>query len=384
MKKYGSLLIVVTIIVVTFSMYYIRMASAEKKMSEITFEKISGDARYFDNLIMEGTVENEFDFRYLTITNGQVNLQKYKHLYYRPLFWFDQLIDKHKSFMRGKVPNANSYFENEEQLIYVEFLNDTEDVQVDDSLKFSIEVLNKGTDHVESMIVETKLAAPFEYFMLEHMELVGNELKLVIVLYENGNETAHLMTVDLKTKQLINDLVFESPDNQELQTDIAFYNSYFNIESEKYLVYSLAESDAKMESDKFHSQQFKTLNLETNAINDFDVPAELLDNEDAMQVSEQLFHSATILDGTVILNRYNISQQNWLEPITLDLPYKVPERATISVSFAKDKSYISVETPEGTVLFIVDSNSGEILYSGLMKLPELQEYIIRFNYFYEI
>lgn len=384
MKKYGSLFIILTVIIATFSMYFIRVASAEKKMNELTFEKISGDTRYVDNVIIDGSFYDGFNYRDFSIMDGQTKIQKQNSLYYGQSFWLDELIATHKSFMRGKAFDADSYYENDEQLIYLEFLDRAQNLQAGDSLKFSIELLNKANESVQSLTVQSKLKSSLEYVSLMHMELIGNELKLVMSFHENNAEEYRLMTVDLKSKQIINDIIFESfENNEDMRTNLIFYKDHFNLASENYLIYSLDERDANLETNKVYSEQFKTLNLETNEINEFAVPINIFGDEVRMLVSDQLFNCATIMDGKVVLNRYHIEQQQWLEPVKLDAPYEILNRATFSIDFVKDKLYITAQATEGIVLYIVDASSGQLLYSGLMKLPNSQNNNLNLDHFYE-
>lgn len=394
MKKYWSLIIIVTVIVATLATHYIQMASASNNEYQVTFEKIAGDERYVNNLVIEGNIDNGGNYRYIPVvfSNGKMKAQSYS-FYERPIsLMYKRMIDEHKSFMRGKPFDINRFYEDEELLVYMSVPDNIWELAVGDDLIYEVDILNKADDSVQSFTVKSKLEAAANWIRLEHIDIIGNELKFVANLSNgNGNEKAYLTTVDMKSQQVTSNTMIEMIYSEEaiqsqesIQMSINFYGDYNNITSEKYLVYGLSEYDTRFGQMNMLSQQFKVLDLETNEVEPFDLPKEILADERRMFVRDHQFICASIIDGKVIVNRYNLGQKQWLEPLTLDAPYEILPLALFNMQMTNDKLYITAQAAEGQLLFIIDSESGATLYSGLIKpASEQQKFTLAMDRFYE-
>lgn len=368
MKKYGALLIVLVIIIATLGTHYALLASASNK-NAVTFEMLSGDERYLDELIIEGYVDSTDYYSRVLIKDGET-----KHLqnsvFDRQMgLTYERLIDAHKGFMRGKILNANHYYEDEERLIYVKEPDDIWQLAPGDDLPYAIEILNKSDNSVTAFTVNNKLVQPAQWITLEQVKLIGNELKLVSKYVKAmGNEEVHLLIIDLKSKQLKNDIVIETvQSNDKINKNIGFYYQYYHLGPVKYLVHHVSEYKVRSEQAKLLSQQFKALDLATNEVTEIEMPEQIFGDEYRIVVLGHQLIAATIIDGAVVINRYNIGQQQWLAPITLEAPSKVLERVIFNLQILNDKLYVIAQVAEGQLLTIVDAESGESLYSGLVK-----------------
>lgn len=388
MKKYWSLIVIVTVIVATLATHYIQVASASNKNYQVTFEKIAGDEGYVNNLIIEGNIQSAMNYHYspFLLSNGEMKVQSYS-AYERPIsLMYKQMIDKHKSFMRGKILDANRFYEDAEQLIYVRVPDNVWELTVGDDLTYKVDILNKADDSVQSFTVESKLESTANWINLLHIEILGNDLKLVTNHSSgNGKEEVHLTTIDPRSKQVKSDHVIETINsNEATQTSISFYNEYNNLASENYLVYGISEFDEKFQRMNILSQRFKMLNLETNEVEAFDVPKEMLADESRMVVRDHQFIRAGINDGKIIVNRYNLGYKEWMEPFVLEAPYEVMPLALFTMQTTNDKLYITAQAAEGQLLFIIDPESGATLYSGLIKpVSGQQNFALSMTYFYE-
>lgn len=385
MKKYGALLIVLVVIAATLGTHYIQLASASSK-NAVTFETLSGDERYINELIIEGSVDSEAYYSSVRIQNGETKHLKGSIFDRRLNLTNERLIDAHKGFMRGKLLDASHYYEDEERLIYVKEPDDIWKLAPGDDLPYAIEILNKSDNSVTAFTVNNKLIQPVKWITLEHVQLVGNELKLVSNYVKAiGNEEAHLLIIDLKSKQLKNDIVIETiQSNDKINKYLGFYFEYYHLGPEKYFVYHVSEYEARSEQVTPLSQQFKALDIATNEVTEIEIPEQIFGDEYRIVVLGHQLIAATIIDGEVVVNRYNIGQQQWLAPITLESPSKVLERATFKLQTLNDKLYVLAQLAEGQLLTIVDAESGESLYTGLIKpTTDQPDFTLSVSRFYE-
>jgi len=394
MKKYWSLIIIAVVLVATLATHYIQMASASNNEYQVTFEKIAGDERYVNNLVIEGSIDNGGNFQYLpfVLSNGKMKAQSYS-FYERPMsLMYKRMIDEHKSFMRGKTLDADRFYEDEEQLVYVSVPDNVWELAVGNDLTYEVDILNKADDSVQSFTVENKLESPANWIRLVHIDIIGNDLKIVTNHSNgNGNEKAYLTTINLKSQQVTSNNMIEMIYNEEaiqsqesIRMSINFYGDYNNITSEKYLVYGLSEYDTRFGQMNMLSQKFKVLDLETNEIEPFDIPKEMFADETRMFVRDHQFICASIIDGKVIVNRYNLGQKQWLEPLALDASYEILPLALFNMQMTNDKLYITAQAAEGQLLFIIDPESAATLYSGLIKPASgQQKFPLAMDRFYE-
>ena len=98
-----------------------------------------------------------------------------------------------------------------------------------DDLPYAIEILNKSDNSVTAFTVNNKLVQQTQWITLERVQLVGNELKLISKYVKTmGNEEIHLLIVDLKSKQLKNDIVIETiQSTNSIQKNMGFYYEYY-------------------------------------------------------------------------------------------------------------------------------------------------------------
>ena len=385
MKKYWPLLVVVGVIVATLGIHYVQVASAANK-NTVTFETLTGDEQYIKNLIIEGSIESTADYNPVLIINGETKLQRYS-VYERPIpRVYESLMQNYKSFMRGKLLEANHYYEDDTQLVYVQEPINPWKLADGADLPYEIEILNKNDERVTVFTVNSKLNSSAQWITLEHVQVVGNELKLVTNHMKSmGDGEMHLLTIDIKNKQLIDDAIIEVMQGTEAyRMYVGFYYEYYHLGPEKYLVYNINTHDARTEEYKQRSQQFKILNLVTNDITEIEIPQQILGDEHRMLVLDHQMIAATVIDGKVVINRYNIGQQQWLEPITLEATYEVVQRALFDLQTLNDKLYVLAQVAEGQLLYIVDAQSGETLYSGLIQPTSPQpNFAVSVSRFYE-
>lgn len=368
MKKYKALLIVLAVIVATLSTHYALLASASNK-NAVIFETLSGDDRYLSELIIEGYVDSAHYYSRVQIQDGETKHLRNSLFDQNAGLAYERLMDDYKDFMRGKLLRVSHYYEDDEQLIYVKEPDNIWQLTPGDDLPYKVDILNKSDNSVTSFTVNNKLAKETEWITLERVLLAGNELKLVSNYAQAlGDQEVHLLTIDMKNKQLKDDFILEKIEhNDQIRKDLGFYNDYSYTGHEKYLAYQVSEHEARSEQVKPLAQQFMVLNLVTNEVTELDIPEQMLGDEHRIVVSGHELIIATIIDGSVVINRYNIGQDEWLTPITLQAPSKVFERTFFHLQVLNDKLYVLAQVAEGQLLTVVDAESGESLYSAIVK-----------------
>ncbi|AWE08550.1 hypothetical protein DCE79_14750 [Lysinibacillus sp. 2017] len=385
MKKYWQLLVMGLVIVATISVHYIQVANATKLESDFSFEKISGDEKYLDPLVIEANYYNNYD--YSTVLFSKDKTTKVERSFYQQVpFKFQKLVDNHKSFMRGKAYNVNNFYEDEAQLIYVKEPDQILSLGKDDKITYIIDVLNKKDNTSDEFPVQLELNKNFDWNSINNVAVVNNELKLITTnVQHNGIQEMHLVQIDLNKQQLLSDTILNSTSDDEItRKSIGFYNDYYNLAQEKYAVYTINTYDTKVEEHKYISQQHNVLNIETNELMPIDLPTGIVGNIQSGIVDNGYFVISNIEDTDMVLYRYNIAQQQWLEPVSLPMPFKTLEKTLNFAQAMNGKLYTMNEVEKGYLLQIIAIEEGKLVYSGLIpKNADTQNYHISVNSIYE-
>lgn len=277
------------------------------------------------------------------------------------------LIKKERNFMRGKVGNNENYFEDEEYLAYVNVHYITE-----------LRIENKGTPeqyeyyhHVPGLIVDVlekesdkRWSFPLElsddedisFINVEDVQLMAGVLKVLtrVSPYEEG-EYYQFSTIDFTTGKIIATSKIEAPEEAEA---IFFINNMKNLKPEHYYLFSIPIVNEDMASEEV-SEKYYLFDLETEEMTELSFDPGLYGKV------------VTAEDGEI----YFANQQNGLEVTVYNI--ETEELKTLSFPDVKDDEgftyvrqdhgnyYIAKTNQRNTIrLFIVEGESGEILYEG--------------------
>ncbi|MGE7983496.1 hypothetical protein [Solibacillus sp. NPDC093137] len=387
MKKYWQLLLIAGIIVVTFTVHYIQVVNAKNKEYDFTFEKISGDDKYIDSLMFETSFEYGISYNSLLISKDESTLIDSTNNLREPIM-FQRLINEHKNFMRGKALIANNFFEDDTKLIYVKEPEEGWKVKEGNTYSYEIDVLDKVKDEKTSFTIESQLKNRYNWVFYSDITVVDNELKLITKQVDNdGSEKMYHVIIDLKKQQLLSEtLLEEATTDESTRKSIDSYNSYSYLGHEKYHVYSINSFDMKSPEQDLISHQFSALNTETNEITDIHLPEGLEQNLQSIEVDDNYLVIAYSTKEEIVIYRYNIGQQRWLEPINESYPVKMLYPELNSTIALNGKFYVMREVNNDFVIQIFDIEQGTLLYEGeLINNNNVQQkYSIRITNVYEL
>lgn len=123
MKKYWKIIMISVVSIFSIGTFYINSVISAVELPEFVIESQSGDERLVDSIIVDGSYhQNPISKSFRMTSIGTV--------YYSELsFWeqlngmqhpmIEQLIEEHRSFMRGKSQQLRSFYEDEQFLVTV-------------------------------------------------------------------------------------------------------------------------------------------------------------------------------------------------------------------------------------------------------------------------
>lgn len=370
MKKYMRLFITFAFTVLVIGILYIQHVVAN--YDAVMLKTLAGNDVELRKVVLDLSVWKDDIYIPARLENGKIHISNQYSL------WetitgaklspeIKNLIKKERNFMRGKVGNNENYFEDEEYLAYVNVHYITE-----------LRIENKGTPeqyeyyhHVPGLIVDVlekesdkRWSFPLElsddedisFINVEDVQLMAGVLKVLtrVSPYEEG-EYYQFSTIDFTTGKIIATSKIEAPEEAEA---IFFINNMKNLKPEHYYLFSIPIVNEDMASEEV-SEKYYLFDLETEEMTELSFDPELYGKV------------VTAEDGEI----YFANQQNGLEVTVYNI--ETEELKTLSFPDVKDDEgftyvrqdhgnyYIAKTNQRNTIrLFIVEGESGEILYEG--------------------
>lgn len=370
MKKYMRLFITFAFTVLVIGILYIQHVVAN--YDAVMLKTLAGNDVELRKVVLDLSVWKDDINIPARLENGKIHISNQYSL------WetitgaklspeIKNLIKKERNFMRGKVGNNENYFEDEEYLAYVNVHYITE-----------LRIENKGTPeqyeyyhHVPGLIVDVlekesdkRWSFPLElsddedisFINVEDVQLMAGVLKVLtrVSPYEEG-EYYQFSTIDFTTGKIIATSKIEAPEEAEA---IFFINNMKNLKPEHYYLFSIPIVNEDMASEEV-SEKYYLFDLETEEMTELSFDPGLYGKV------------VTAEDGEI----YFANQQNGLEVTVYNI--ETEELKTLSFPDVKDDEgftyvrqdhgnyYIAKTNQRNTIrLFIVEGESGEILYEG--------------------
>jgi hypothetical protein len=394
MKRYWKLITVATFIVLTIGTLYMQISLANSKYPEFVIEHKSGNKEELKPLTIIGDyvvddatyIRTEISAEGTTYRNNPSStLYFLSDNYLAPEI--QRLKKDYRNFMRGKQEQIDLFFEDQNVLAYVEpnseYLN-THNGQW--SYSFEIDVLDQKSKERTKFEISVPEEEKYDYVYIQGMQFINGELKIVTVndfnttIGQSENAEIHVYTVDVDAQKIVNDDVIDVT-TTALETnqwiDIYTINDGANIGPNKYVVFAIDVSEETYTDDGGYNyelleRQLIAYNLETNEQMTIE-----LDGELGEEIYSELLSGATIYLSKEEGNQfevmtYNLENQKMETKQTFDVP-NIGESLPRIFTLVNDKVYMVHQQYEGRVdssIMIGDVLTGEVLYEGLIELPD--------------
>ena len=402
MKRYGKLIIIVTLVILSFGIYYIQPIFAAETRPEFIIKAKKGDKTLIDNISVEGYYQASNFYGMGTETE----ITKDGTTYYPTQSYLSQLqgsvsdnekmtqLQKdYRSFMRGKEPSLVNFFEDDSILAYVEITTDYLSAVTENS-EFLIEVLDKKTNDVLSFSIEFPKAADYYSIYVEDVQVANNKLIVVTNGYsitsESGPDEQHLYSIDLPNEKIEKDekIQFDLIDAKDKQIQyVELLNAGNNIDSSEFLVYQVILGSAQIEEMDDETEMLTLpvfglvgVNIETGEQFLIDVSDEVgnqaLGNRIPIENSTLYFYKEN--ETTLSIYSYSLEQKELVEVESVELTAE--QLATL-------KTDVVVQVNKGIVFFVesskvtdkkamrimaIDSNTGELVVEGVIDEKDNQ------------
>lgn len=222
MRKYWIPIVISIVMIASIGTFYIQSVFATNHKPMLSIEKIDGDEKEVESLLLTGFYYDELNF---LGEEFEISSEGTKYLEDSSFFeriegvygshHIRQLQKDYRHFMRGKYADVNSYFENEDFLAYAD-ISYKNPYSVSSEFQFSIAVLDKRTNTTISFEHLVPNSGDFWYLHSLKVQVIDDQLKLITQhdMREDNRKEIHLYTFDLTEKTLLNDEVILSTENE--------------------------------------------------------------------------------------------------------------------------------------------------------------------------
>lgn len=208
MKRYWKLLILALFAFSLLGIHYVQGAREINDHLTLSIKTIDGDESIVQNRTFNGLYGESSLFTPATVTLEGYTTSIKGGLVYSIFGNYSEtemepLIQKNRSFMRGKIYDPIYYYEDGERLLYVDIpaLNRSQRSQ---QITFNVSLLTKedGTEH--NFTAKTQQSFPFYYVDVVEVQLVDGSIKVVVSTHEEDqNSVLYVFTIDATKRTVI-------------------------------------------------------------------------------------------------------------------------------------------------------------------------------------
>jgi len=394
-KRYWKIMSICLVTILVIGTFYIQSSLATDNHIKIEFEKIIGNEDELQNIMLYGDLVPDYSYlsQRLQITGEEtINLtnlsfsQKISRL--GVPYYLEDLVERHKNFMRSKDFNPNHFFEDDNTVAYAHIKDPSEG-----DFSFEIELLTKESEETTSFKLEVPEKENYGWMQVIDVQVIDGELKVITQGFRLGSKQHELRvyTVDVNTQKLVSDDVIASiPAVEDGWSDLRVINDTYSIQPQKYLlirgkafvneeVYSDGEPNVVVNE----SIVYDIENNQSKKMIASDEILGLMDGSPAIHNST-LFIPSESANG-VDIHQYDIENDKWGEILSFNLSDNKDNELGSHMQIMNGKLYTIHATTDGHTIVIGDLETGESLYEGQLIVTNegksQKDYQL---YFYEI
>lgn len=392
MKKYWKIITIVVLTIVSVGTFYVQSAIAANKLPRFSIEKISGDEKEIESLMMSGLYQDKDRalYEYLDLTLDGSLYGKQQSFFERiseshyPTLELASLVNEYRSFMRGKGWSID-ISEDDQSIVHVDTIHKYNNGI---STTFAISKLDKKNNKKTAFNHELKMTDFNGWIDVMKVQVQGDELNVITKNenYEDGHEKwdVYMYTFDLTNNSLINEeMVFSINDEQSTEG-----------RDHSLSVYALEETSIENANDTLaFIKNDATLILDSDglildesverALLIYDlITGELIEMKDEEFkdygepefYDDQMIYFTDVDEGNKIaIHKYDLSKKKWVDTLTID---QAKDSQGMFITMENDKiilvnPYKDIKTP--AFITVVDLKTEELLYQGEIKNEDMTD-----------
>ena len=389
MKRYWKIILLCCLSIIVIGTFYIQSGLAQQEKIEIEFEKIKGNDNEIKDMVLYGDYVIGNIHHSLQISHDETIDPNEQSFFQRldvnasPIF--KELMAQHKSFMRGKELNYNSFFEDDQRLVYAGFKGDIYEYPMNE-ITFDIDVLDKKSGKTTSIQLAVPENKNYTYMNVEDVQAINGELKVIVRWFGTfGGEDLRVYTFNINGQKLVSDDTIVSPQaGENSRTEIRIINDHNYIQSQKYLLFKMETFEAQKVQSEGQAITYEgemilaatevwVYDIENNQLKKWAVPDEMLGLINTAAIFNSTIYLHSLSANGLEISQYDVEKEEWGEKLTFELPIAENTEGTPYVKLMNGKIYMIRSTNEGYTLFVGDLKTGQSLYEGNLNVNKQKD-----------
>ncbi|HET7628064.1 MAG TPA: hypothetical protein VFK44_06700 [Bacillales bacterium] len=374
MKKYWKIAVITAMTVSAIGTFYLSSAVSAKDLPEFVIQKQEGDARLADSIVIEGSYSQRLISRELEITTRGTTYEDevfLMHLFGGHVPKIGEFIQEHRDFMRGKSEALRSFYEDQHYLIYVNAINKT---SAQHGYKFFIDVLDKEQGRSRSFELPIPNQAANHTIIVEDVQWVNGQLKVVTVTYSGKGAVAHIYTVSISGPQLLSDetVISALQNSGGDHSYISLVEECSPTKRHDILVFDKVNRKTTAEDKMQVDHTLIAYDLATKEKYQVPMP-EKADHLPNMLFDDRFLYLNDIKDQGTKLIPFDLKSRKWQDAMEIRVPNEKNSVGRLMVSIKDGKVYtlypFNVEASSAR-LTVTDIKSKSILFQGKVEAKQ--------------
>lgn len=388
MRKYWKSIAVIIGIVLSIGTFYVNSAMSAEHYPEFAIQTLSGDEQEVKSLVLDGAYLISSSTNYVS-TDLKITAQGSS---YNSHSFLDQIIgyyptvikelqEEYRTFMRGKQPMVNLYFEDNEFLAYANADHKISSLG-QSNFNFEISVLNKGNDKVTSFTLEVPDEGEVDYVFVEDVQLVENKMYLITqnVVSNNDefNDEKHIYEIDIISQEVTNHeaLLKFTQSKENLSTSVSLVESSPTAANEHIILLKTEEAvmeEAESTKVTDYKQEIVSYNLATKENETVNVPGLRLEENQLSYAKGSTIYFTKIEEQELVITPYRLGENQVDQDFRIQLQSPIEKEPLESpmISVKEGKLYVVSRQMNSNFngdIVVVDMQTGKPLFTGQIAL----------------
>src|SRR5690625_254849 len=346
-------------------------------------EKLSGNQEELEGLVLYG------DYREGNIKGDNFQITAEGTQYNGELSYFDrlhtdfgfpeinQVQQKYKNFMRGK----HSIFqlaENDNHLAHASVNS-----EIKSGMVFQVEVLDKDANHTMEFTVDVPDNEKYSTVFVEQIYIAGEEVSVVTRNHVNGSIDSfsteiHVYDIDIGEESLVNDemvVSYSEGSGGRNMTNVYTPGNGSTLQSNSHAIFIVEQWERDENEEEGYYSQFAdskitSINVETNEVSEFELPDELKDIAHSVLLEDSTLYFTSQVENGLEITVYDLENQELDENRSFNIETDQMPMGSPVTTIKEGRMYVASQSSEDYApanIFVIDLQSGELVYEGQIK-----------------
>ncbi|WP_100012270.1 hypothetical protein [Lentibacillus sediminis] len=381
--RYWKLILIPAMVFVIMGTYYIQSAIAGSGKPEFILQENGGDSELAEDLLLRGhfvAQRNVAHMDNLQITAEGTLYSEELPSYNQRAFYTDPYIanlqNEHRNFMRGKVEDANQYYESSSMLVHA--TTDNPANFTIGKIELSIEVMQKDSGETSGLTID--IPENYVYMYVEDVRVTNGELKVATQNHIEGPSEYHVYTIDIGQEKLVEDTLIGMETEEQSETENIDSLTMLHGPSDYLVFQQTKRMEVPQENGEIHIEpsgtEFITYNLKTGEQAKLEVPDSLQGNiQDTSVIGSNVYFLAEAESGTeLVALEIDTGEIAFQTPV--ELPVAGEEMRSHMMRVTEDHIYLATpyhNKANQAAILAIDAATGELVYEGTIATEQNQE-----------